>query len=341
MIIIRPIEQGEADSWNQFVSDHSQGALTHLHEWGLAANIAYGLEVEYLGAFDDGEFIAMLPAIVIKRPFAPRIAVSLAFCHYSGWLIAKKANETIVRRMFVEFLDAQGIHKLELRQKGGPEQTAPGEVTLIRPLERTSEVLWEALDAKVRNQVRKATNSGLTPRWGKDQFEEFYSVYARNTSFLGSPVHSKTYFRILLEKLPAYTEILTIRLEGNVVAAMFLTGYKGQLSDPWAASLRQYDKLCPNMLMYWEAFRFGCQNSYSSFDMGRSQLGSTTFRFKRQWGTHALPLHYSSISLNGTSDRTSTNVYRSSQAHIVSRIWRALPLPLATWLGPKIRKYIP
>jgi FemAB-related protein (PEP-CTERM system-associated) len=341
MICVRDIEPRDSDLWNRFVNDHPQGAVTHLYQWKLAVENAYGLEARYLGAFDESTLVAILPTVVIKRPFAVGSAVSLAFSHHAGWLIDARVDESKVGRLFVESLDKEGVHMLELRRLAEPGSTQTGEVTLVRKLVSSSGTLWEQLDAKVRNQVRKGLRSGLLTQRGKEQFDEFYRVYAQNTKFLGSPLHSRVFLRELLQKLPTFSDILTVRLEGKIVAAMFLLGYKAQLSDPWAASLRQYDKLCPNMLMYWEAFRFGCENGYSEFDMGRSQFGSNTYRFKLQWGTQAVPLSYESLSVDGASKHSSTDAYRSSKARIVTRLWKTLPLPIATWLGPKIRKYVP
>jgi hypothetical protein len=161
MICVRNIEPREADLWNRFVNDHPLGAVTHLYQWKLAVETAYGLEAKYLGAFDESTLVAILPAVVIKRPFADAIVISLAFSHYAGWLMGAGVDESKVGRLFVDFLDKEGVHKLELRRLAEPGSTQTSELTLVRKLVSSSDTLWEQLDAKVRNQVRKALKSGL------------------------------------------------------------------------------------------------------------------------------------------------------------------------------------
>jgi lipid II:glycine glycyltransferase (peptidoglycan interpeptide bridge formation enzyme) len=71
---------------------------------------------------------------------------------------------------------------------------------MILDLEQDEETQWKALDAKVRNQVRKAEKSGLTAMTGHmELLEGFYEVFCRNMRDLGTPVYSKNFFRNILE----------------------------------------------------------------------------------------------------------------------------------------------
>jgi len=56
--------------------------------------------------------------------------------------------------------------------------------------------MWDGLDRKVRNQVRKAQKSGLTAeRGGTALLDAFYAVFARNMRDLGTPllIHQPSY----------------------------------------------------------------------------------------------------------------------------------------------------
>ena len=55
MLSIREIETADADLWNAFALNQPCGAITHLYQWKLAIETAYGLETRYLGGFDDKE----------------------------------------------------------------------------------------------------------------------------------------------------------------------------------------------------------------------------------------------------------------------------------------------
>ena len=46
----------------------------------------------------------------------------------------------------------------------------------------------------------------------------------------------------------------------------------------------------------WEAIRWGCENGYRTFSLGRSDLDNKGLRdFKNGWGTHEEELQYSGI----------------------------------------------
>ncbi len=55
--------------------------------------------------------------------------------------------------------------------------------------------MWDRIDRKARNQVRKAEKSGLTvTRGGAELLPEFYTVFARNMRDLGTPVYARRLF---------------------------------------------------------------------------------------------------------------------------------------------------
>ena len=62
--------------------------------------------------------------------------------------------------------------------------------------------------------------------------------------------------------------------------------------DFLASSLRQYNRLCPNNLLYWFAIKKACERGYEIFDMGRSTIDSGTYNFKKQWGAYPVSLNY-------------------------------------------------
>jgi FemAB-related protein (PEP-CTERM system-associated) len=341
MITVSEVGPQQSTIWNQFVNAHPDATVSHLFEWKPAIEGTYRLKAYYLGAFSDGTLVGILPTIIIKRPLTPPFAVSLAFCSYAGWLVRADQEESLLVRQFQQHLTQHGIHALESWRIAQSSTVKSHEVTMRLVLTSSPDELWKRFDPKVRNQVRKATKSGLEPRWGKDQLDEFYSIYSDNMRHLGTPVHSKGLFRSLQDHLPTFTDLLTIRLGDQAVAAMFILGFRDQLYDMWASSLREYDSICPNMLMYWEALRYGCVHGFTIFDMGRSQVESGTYRFKAQWGAVPHPLEYVALTVDGSSHSVSTDLYRSSTAAILGRIWKICPRTLTNWMGPKLRKYLP
>jgi CelD/BcsL family acetyltransferase involved in cellulose biosynthesis len=110
---------------------------------------------------------------------------------------------------------------------------------------------------------------------------------------LGTPVYPKSFFRRILEEFPENTCIASVYKGDLPVASGFLAGFKDRLEIPWASSVRDYNRLSPNMLLYWSCLKYGCEKGYATFDFGRSTRGESTYRFKEQWGAAPYPMVWS------------------------------------------------
>src|SRR4029079_8470212 len=112
--------------------------------------------------------------------------------------------------------------------------------------------LWDLLDRKVRNQVRKAQKSGLTAiRGGAEVLDDFYRVFARNMRDLGTPVYARRFFAEVLEAFPDRTRLVIFSLDDQPVAGGLTYRTGDSIEVPWASSVRDYNAMCPNHLLYW------------------------------------------------------------------------------------------
>jgi hypothetical protein len=123
------------------------------------------------------------------------------------------------------------------------------------------------------------------------------------------------------------------------LAAGFVFGFRETLEIPWASSLRDYNHLSANMLLYWSVLEFAVKQGYRRFDFGRSTPDEGTYKFKEQWGAKPVPLHWQYWLANGNHmpDLSPKN----SKYQLAIRLWRKLPLFLTRWVGPAIIRNIP
>jgi lipid II:glycine glycyltransferase (peptidoglycan interpeptide bridge formation enzyme) len=210
---------------------------------------------------------------------------------------------------------------------------------MIRDLPSNEGLLWKEIGPKARNQIRKATKSGLSFSKEGNRIQDFYDIYTEKMYQLGTPVHSKRFFEEILEGYKNYSRIVTIKFQARTVGVMLLIHYRDTASDPFAATLPEFNHLCPSMLMYWEAMCDAIQRGLGRFDMGRSQYGSGTYLFKKQWGAEPYEIDYSVIDRNG-SHSIENNFYRSHAALFLSKIWCQMPRVVQRNLGPKVRRFM-
>jgi len=196
------------------------------------------------------------------------------------------------------------------------------------------------LKAKVRSQVNKTRRDGLSTRLGgMELVDEFYRIFAENMRDLGSPVHSKVWIQSIARHYGDQVRIgVTSTPDGQPAAAGMILLHPRLVSVPWASSLRKFNYLAPNMLLYWSLLSFAADGGYTRFDFGRSTPAEGTYRFKKQWGAVAAPLYWETRP--GSDASSSPGAWGRAGRRSAELIWSRLPLPATRSLGPLLRRHI-
>ncbi|WP_243373844.1 FemAB family XrtA/PEP-CTERM system-associated protein [Geotalea sp. SG265] len=331
-------------AWDAYVMGHSEATCYHQYGWKEVIEKSFGHEACFLAARKkSGAICGILPLVKMQSALFGRHLVSVPFCNYGGVLCD---DRTVERRLINEaegLRERFGCKDVELRHldkclKG--MATKSHKVTMVLPLAEDEAAQWKVLDAKVRNQIRKAEKSRLKVITGHSELlDPFYRVFCRNMRDLGTPVYGKEFFRNVLDTFPDTTRIVSVLLDGTTVASGIMIRFKDTVEVPWASSIKEYRNLCPNNLLYWEAIRISIKRRALRFDFGRSTPGEGTYRFKKQWGAEPVPLYWQYLMEEGTplpQLNPSNPKYRA-----LIRIWQLLPLHLANYMGPKIVRGIP
>jgi len=199
-----------------------------------------------------------------------------------------------------------------------------------------AEVYWKSLDAKVRNQVRKAEKSGVTVVWGReDRLDDFYSVFCVNMRDLGSPTHAREFFSAVLRHFPG-AQIGTAYREGKCIGGLFRILWKGTMAIPWASTLKDERIHCPNNALYWESISYAFEQGCRQVDFGRSSRDQGTYKFKKQWLAQELPLYRYQFDEKGHFLEQATHI-ATGKLGWTRNVWAKMPLRLANSLGPMLR----
>lgn len=332
------------DACDAYVAAHPDASAYHRPAWLGVVQRAFGHDTRYLVAESEGRVSGVLPIVFFRSRIFGRFTVSLPFFNYGGVLADNDASaRALLDRAIEETRRARGTH-LELRHSGTqmfPELTARRhKVAMELSLEPDIELQWQALDRKLRNQVRKAEKSGLTADvGGLELLESFYSVFAHNMRDLGTPVYGIAFFREVLSTFSDRARVLCVRHEGRPVAASIVHWTDRRIEVPWASALREFNPLCPNVLLYWHMLRLAIEQHLTLFDFGRSTPDQGTFHFKKQWGAVPRPLVWEYWTAAGRSIPDLSPA--SPRFDLAVRTWQRLPTAVATALGPHIVRNIP
>ncbi|HXT70285.1 MAG TPA: FemAB family XrtA/PEP-CTERM system-associated protein [Vicinamibacterales bacterium] len=333
--------QSDREEWDRFVSSQPDAAGYHEWVWRDVIERAFGHRAHYLmerGA--DGAIAGVLPIIEIRSIIFGRSFTSLPFVNFGGVLAPSDTVAAALLDDAGRLAAANGVKHVELRHIGRRFESLPcrqHKVTMRLPL---SAGMFERIDRKARNQVRKAEKSGLTvTRGGAELVEAFYRVFARNMRDLGTPVYSRKLFDEVMRALPDRARIIVVSLQNTPVAAGLTIRTRDLIEIPWASSIRDYNSLCPNHLLYWHAIDSAVAEGVATFDFGRSTPGEGTFKFKEQWGAQPVPLHWEYWLAPGGAlpDQSPKN----PKFRLMIETWKRLPLWIANAAGPHIVSNIP
>jgi FemAB-related protein (PEP-CTERM system-associated) len=341
-LTIERVDRCETD-WDAFVASRPDATAYHQWRWRDVFVRAFGHDTAYLAARDGQTICGVLPLVLFRSAVFGRFAVSLPYVNYGGVLAA---DESVRRALLGEaerIAADRGLTHVELRHTDTCFPELPSKrhkVAMTLELAADASKAWEAVDRKVRNQVRKAEKSGLTVEsGGAELVEGFYSVFARNMRDLGTPVYDRRFFSEVLRQFPDEARVFLVRHTSGVVAAGISYRYRNTVENPWASSLKEFRTLSPNMLLYWHMIRDAVERGARVFDFGRSTPGEGTFKFKEQWGAKPRPVCWEYRLLAGANlpDQSPKNPkFRAAIA-----IWKRMPLGLATRLGPHLVRLTP
>jgi len=329
--------------WNDYVDRAPEATVYHLWCWREVFEQLFGHTCHYLAALRGGAVVGVLPLVEFRSRLFGRFAVSLPFVNYGG-VIAD--DEDAVRGLVdhaTRLANRQRLSHVEFRHvdRKCPEWPhRQHKVAMRLALPPTSGVLWDTIDRKARNQVRKAQKSGLVALEGHDELlEGFYGVFAENMRDLGTPVYPRRLFETVARILPKHVRVHQVRCGAEVVAGAVTIEWRSTVEVPWASSLHRHRDKSPNNLLYWSLLEGAVGRGVTTFDFGRSTPGEGTYHFKRQWGAVASPFHWEYWLADGRvlPDHSPKNPkFRAAIA-----VWQRLPLWLANRVGPAIVGDIP
>jgi serine/alanine adding enzyme len=351
MLKIVPYEDRYAQAWDYYVFSHPEGTCYHLTEWKRAIEKAYGHKSYYLIARTvsvgsspyDEPIVGILPFFHLNHVIFGNTLVSLPFCDYGGALSDTKEVDSYFLRESISLAEKLNKASVEFRNAKrvafGELVTSFHKVRMVLKLSGNSDTLWKNFEPKLRSQIRKPQKEGLDSiMGGHELLDDFYKVFSFNMRDLGSPVHSKALVRAVLEEFAGLSHMQVVYMKGMPIASGLIICFRDTVFMPWASSIRKFNPLSPNMMLYWNFLKYAADAGYQKFDFGRSTPYEGSYKFKEQWGAKPSPLYWQHRRENGSTEASGADPKRSYQRLI--SLWKKFPIPVANMVGPLIRKNI-
>ena len=327
--------------WDAFVARDPGATFCHLAAWRAIMTDVLRNECLYFAALDSsGEWEGVLPLVRVRAPLLGHYLVSMPFLNAGGPVGTLSARLALADAAVAE-AKRSGADLVELRARDavpGDLRLSQRKITVALPLPETAEALWAAFSSKLKSQIRRPQKAGFESRFGPEQRDAFYDVFARNMRALGTPVLPADLFESIALRLADHVVFGVVYRGSEPVAAGCGFIWRDGFELTWAASLREHSAAAPNMLLYWSFMSHLIERGVRRFDFGRCTPGGGTHRFKQQWGGADVPLPWAQwTSRNVTAPPTPDRpVFRAAAA-----CWRRLPLVLTNAIGPIIARRLP
>ena len=345
-VTVRQANLADADDCaciDAFVAQHPDSTPFHRTAWlkGVMAGTrqkAFCLIAET----SAGNIEGLVPAHAVGSPLFGRAMVSSGFAVGGGILANSQGVAERLADAVWELAQANKCPSVELRGGALPQSAwiikGDAHANFGRSLmvDDASELL--AIPRKQRAEVRKGLDKGLVIETGNAQrdLDWHYAVYAESVRNLGTPVFSKALMAEVLRAFGEDADILTVLADGKPVASVLSLYHKGVVVPYWGGGLFEARTLRANDVMYYALMNHARKRGCTSFDFGRSKVGSGAFAFKKNWGFEPQPLSYAVRTADGAEPRDINPNSPKYRAKIA--VWQKLPLPIANLIGPWIAK---
>jgi len=337
------VASSDMSEWDRFVQTTPDSTFCHLGGWREIMTEVLGHECMYLVARGHSAGIRGVLPLVRVRSILGHFLVSVPFLNDGGPIGDEQAKRALTD-FAVREAQRSSAALLELRSR--TESASPvvehsfRKIKVHLRLPGSVEELWsQTFKAKIRSQIRRPGKEGMITRVGHDQLDPFYRVFSRNMRDLGTPVLPRTFFERLVQVFGDRIMFVTVNTAtGLPVAASCCMTWRDEMEVTWASSLREFNQLSPNMLLYATMMELAVTGGVRVFNFGRSSPGATTHRFKQQWGGDDVQLPWAFWSKRTDFGTPSGD---SPAFRLAVAAWRRLPVAIANRLGPTLARQLP
>jgi len=324
--------------WDAYLGGHGQATIYHDARWGEVMRASYGNSAFYLTARRGDRIVGVVQLVWQKSMLWGSHLCSMPYFDASGILADDEHAATSLLDAASELGRRHATQWVELRQMNPVGDSLPireDKVTMHLQLPTGAEAMWKQLKTKVRTKVRKAEKEDLTVLQGRNELlDDFCDIYIRAMRDLGSPPHSRRFFRNILDAFGQDVLLFSVRSAGRPLAASLALVHGRYFHVPWSGSDMRFRRTGANRILYWSMLKYAAEAGLSTFDFGRSTVDSGTYGFKKEWGAEPVQLYWQYLLPEGKAlpdQRPDSPKYRFMVA-----CWKKLPLCVARTVGPRI-----
>lgn len=322
---IKNVSSQDISEWKNYFEKNKQVTIAHSFSLGLVLEKTFGYAFEPYKILKNNNIVGFVPFSRIDDKL-----VSMPHFSYGNVLNdvvdSEEDLETLLKQLDCREFELRGFNICS-------PYYSDEKVSCFLRLEDSPENQMTSFKSKLRSQIKKGLKNNLDCKiGGLELLDDFYNVYSRNMHSKGSPVLTKVFFQNIIDDYDdGLVNIHVVYNKENPIGASFVIAYFDFMEVCWASTIREFNYLQPNMILYWEMISNAIENGMRIFSFGRSTKNSNTHRFKKQWGCEDVQLYF-----NYSKEKTN-NIKKFT---FLMKFWELIPYKLALLLGPLVTKKI-
>lgn len=271
-----------------------------LNSWMNFINGVYAHPVHRITAFDGDRPLGALSLLEVKHPVFGHYLSTAPFGSYGGFAYENHEARNLLldeARRLAQEVNAEYV-SLRFDDTASPPPDGwiehPVYFTYLIDLSTTPDDLLKRFSSDHRNHIRKSLKKGFVIRFGQlDLLDDAYEAIALSMHELGSPYHAKRYLRRMAERLGNTLQFaVTYDAKGRITGGGVFIRQGSTIFNLHANVLRFARSSYAGEFLYWSVIEHAIQNEFSTFDLGRSLVGSGNDIFKSKWAPEKRPLAY-------------------------------------------------
>lgn len=332
-------EAAELEAW---ICAQPGSTPFHRPAWISAVARGTGQQAMMLVCRQGGAIVGVVPLNIIHSPLFGRALVSSGFAVDGGILADGPDAADALAEACWRLAEAQSCPTAELRggalPRAGWKIKVDSYLGFSKPLENNDKEQLLAIPRKHRAEVRKGLDNGLAIEIGHGArlLDIHYRLYAENVHRLGTPVFPKALFAEVLAAFGDDADILLVSKDGAPLTTIFSLYHRGACMPYYQGAAYAARALRSNEFGYFRLMSHARERGCTTFDFGRSKVGTGPAAWKKTWGWEGEPLTYATRAAAGCEPRDINPLSPQYQRKV--ELWKKLPLTVASFIGPYIAR---
>jgi serine/alanine adding enzyme len=325
-----------------FPSLANQLSYSGIDSWIDFVHEIYGYKIYRLAVLEGSQPFAALSLVEVNHLVFGHYLVTAPFGSYGGFAFDSAETRDMLLDEVSRLAKETNVEYAAIRFDEGESQPPsnwiqhPVYYTYLIDLLPTPDEVLKTFSSDHRNHVRKSTKKGFTVRFGQlELLDDIYEALSQSMHELGSPYHSKTYLRKMVEYLSDTVEFAVLYDSKNKITGGGIFIYQGDtVFNLHANILRRVRSAYAGEFLYWSVIERGIQKGLKTFDLGRSLVGSGNETFKMKWAPRKKLLAYWHWLAPG-QELPSLN-QKNPKFQIAIAVWKRMPAFIVRPFGPHL-----